>query len=174
MSGSENGSRERFDSGVAATGYVCQNEPEHPDDKPEVGMVSSPGELCLTCPECGRKAAGPDDEIPYGDPPNYEPTQGLFGPDDRDTFREAIETWGLPAQIDMAVEECGEVVVALQHLQRERTDRREVIEELADLRIMYEQLRWYFGQDFVDPVVRDKMNRLRERLGRNVATDTDR
>lgn len=88
----------------------------------------------------------------------------LFGEEDADTFRRAVETWGLDAQIDMAVEECGEVIVALQHLQRERADREEVIEELADLRIMFEQLRWYFGQDFVDPVVEEKMGRLRERL----------
>lgn len=91
-------------------------------------------------------------------------TGELFDEQDRDTFREAVETWGLHAQIDMAVEECGEVIVALQHLQRERADREDVIEELADLRIMFEQLRWYFGEDFVDPVVREKMDRLRERL----------
>lgn len=166
------------DCGVAATGYVCQNEPEHPEDQPEVGMVSAGPSLGVTCPECGRMAAGPDDEIPYGDPPDYRPSEGLFGPRDRDTFREAIETWGLPAQIDMAVEECAEVIVALQHLQRDRTDREDVIEELADLRIMFEQLRWYFGRDFVDPVVIDKMGRLRERLGQrqppeNEAVSTD-
>ena len=162
------------DCGVAATGYICQNFPEHPDDQPEVEMVSAGPSPGVVCPECGRMAAGPDDEIPYGDPPDYEPSEGLFGPKDRDTFREAIETWGLPAQIDMAVEECGEAIVALQHLQRERVDRREAIKELADLRIMYEQLRWYFGQDFVDPVVRDKMNRLRERLRRSQGTGEER
>jgi len=55
-------------------GYVCQNEPDHPDDQPEVEMVSAgPGENGVICPECGRMAAGPDDEIPYGDPPDYAP-----------------------------------------------------------------------------------------------------
>lgn len=55
------------DAGVAATGYICQNFPAHPGEEPE--MVSSgPGEGGVICPECGRMAAGPDDEIPYGDP----------------------------------------------------------------------------------------------------------
>lgn len=56
------------DAGVAAAGYVCQNFPEHPGEEPE--MVSAgAGEGGVICPECGRMAAGPDDEIPYGDPP---------------------------------------------------------------------------------------------------------
>lgn len=63
----------RHDNGVAATGYVCQNEPEHPDDQPEVDMVSGGPSLCKVCPECGRMADGPDDEIPYGDPPDDVP-----------------------------------------------------------------------------------------------------
>lgn len=54
------------DLGVAATGYICQNEPEHPIDQPEVEMVNDT--TCVVCPECGRRAGGPDDEIPYGDP----------------------------------------------------------------------------------------------------------
>lgn len=75
MSGSERSSAP--DCGVAASGYVCQNEPEHPDDQPEVEMVSSgPGEGGVVCPECGRMAGGPDDEIPYGDPPDYANRDG--------------------------------------------------------------------------------------------------
>lgn len=60
------------DTGVAATGYVCQNFPEHPGEEPK--MVSAgPGEGGRICPECGRMTGGPDDEIPYGDPPYHEP-----------------------------------------------------------------------------------------------------
>lgn len=73
MSGTKDSEKERStlpDTGVAATGYVCQNFPEHPGE--EVDMVSAgPGEGGVVCPECGRMAAGPDDEIPYGDPPDY-------------------------------------------------------------------------------------------------------
>lgn len=126
-------------------------------------------EIKAECKEADPDVPGPTDEQMVSSLLDTWDAVGeghysLFGQRDHDTFRKAIETWGLPAQIDMAVEECGEVIVALQHLQRERADRREVIEELADIRIMFEQLRWYFGQDYVDPVVSDKMERLRERL----------
>lgn len=88
----------------------------------------------------------------------------LFDAADRETFRRAIEAWGLDAQVDMAVEECNELSVALLHHRRGRATRAAVIEELADIRIMYEQLRWYFGADWVDPVVESKLARLRDRL----------
>lgn len=95
----------------------------------------------------------------------------LFDDQDRETFRLAVETWGRDAQTDMAVEELGEAIqelagaiVTLQHLKRDRADWNDVHDELADIRIMYEQLRWYFGPEFVDERVQQKMDRLRERL----------
>jgi hypothetical protein len=88
----------------------------------------------------------------------------LFDERDLETFRLAVETWGPEAQTDMAVEELAELTVELQHLKRGRADRNDIIDEMADIRIMYEQLRWYFGPDFVDAQVREKMDRLRERL----------
>lgn len=69
------------DAGVAATGHICQNFEDHPGAEPE--MVSSgPGGSGVICPECGRMAGGPDDEIPYGDPPDYA-TDGGTDQDDR-------------------------------------------------------------------------------------------
>lgn len=88
----------------------------------------------------------------------------IFDEDDEDTFREAIETWGIVAQADMAIEECGELIVELSHWKRGRDNREEVIEELVDIRIMSEQLRWYLGPDFVDPEIEPAMDQLRERL----------
>lgn len=78
MSDTQDSESYRPDCGVAATGYVCQNEPEHPDDQPEVEMVSAgAGENGVICPECGRMSGGPDDEIPYGDPPYDRPGNSL-------------------------------------------------------------------------------------------------
>lgn len=154
---------ESVDIGVAVTGYICQNFPAHPSE--EIEMVSA-GEEGLVCPECGRMAGGPDDYIPFGDPPDYAPRRfgRLFGPADRATFREAVETWGLPDQIDMAVEEMGEAIAALQQYQRGRVEDHEVHDELADVRIMYEQLALFFDEDAVEQRARDKVERLRERL----------
>lgn len=83
---------------------------------------------------------------------------------DEKAFREAVETWGEDAQIDMAVEECGELIVALEHLKRGRANEDDVAEELADIRIMYEQLSRMIGQERVNRRVLQKMDRLRERI----------
>lgn len=88
----------------------------------------------------------------------------LFDEEDRRTFDEAVQTWGLEAQIDMAVEECAELIVALQQYQRGRADLHDVFEELADVRIMYEQLSLFFAPAEVEITVGKKMERLRERL----------
>jgi len=57
------------DCGVApAAGLVCQNFEAHDE---EITMVSGP-HAGVRCPECGRMAGGPDEEIPYIDPPYDE------------------------------------------------------------------------------------------------------
>lgn len=92
-------------------------------------------------------------------------SQALFDAQDRQTFDEAVETWGIDAQADMAEEEAAEFIVASKHWARGReTGVAEVIEELADLRIMQEQLTQYLGRDRVEAKVQEKMERLRERI----------
>jgi len=64
-------------------------------------------------------------------------------------YREAIKQWGVDAQIDMAIEEMAELISALQH-HRRREERQhiatinEVIDEIADVEIMMEQLKYMF------------------------------
>ena len=82
----------------------------------------------------------------------------------RQTFREAIETWGAETQIDLALEELGELQTALARHRRGRADVEDVAEEIADVRIMARQLSVVYGEDRVDSHVERKMERLRERL----------
>lgn len=88
----------------------------------------------------------------------------LFDEEDLATFQEAVDTWGIDAQVDMAEEEAAEFIVASKHVGRGRSDLDDVIDELADLRIMQEQLTEFVGRDRVEERVEDKMDRLRERL----------
>lgn len=82
-----------------------------------------------------------------------------------ETIDEAVETWGIDAQIDMAIEECGELIVALQHLKREREwARAEVFEELADVTVMREQLARYFDDFEEDVEIARAMGQLEARL----------
>jgi hypothetical protein len=80
-------------------------------------------------------------------------------------YAEAVRAWGADAQLDMVVEECAELIVAMQHLLRGRSaSTRSVIEELADVTIMAAQARLIVGAEMVDRAIAGKLFRLRERL----------
>lgn len=88
----------------------------------------------------------------------------LFDERDEQTFEAAVEAWGIDAQVDMAEEEAAEFIAASKHHSRGKADVDAVIDELADIRIMYEQLSRFLGQERVEARVKEKMDRLRERL----------
>lgn len=91
----------------------------------------------------------------------------LFDGRDLRTLHEAVEKWGIEAQADMAEEECAEFIAASKHHRRDKVPVEDVIDELADIRIMFEQLSLFFGRDVVEERVQEKMDRLRERLEEN-------
>lgn len=51
----------------------------------------------------------------------------------------AIQTYGIEAQEDMAIEECSELIQAILHNRRKRDSN--ISEEIADVLIMLEQLQ---------------------------------
>lgn len=100
----------------------------------------------------------------------------LFDEMDRETFEQAVETWGVDAQAEMAEEEAAEFIVASKHWARGKAEPMEVVDEVADLRIMTEQLTEYLGRERVEAHVEEKMDCLRERLrdaGTPVSEDTE-
>jgi len=88
----------------------------------------------------------------------------IFTSEDYSTFQAAIDKWGIDAQAEMAEEEAAEFIVASKHWARGKAEPEEVIDELADIRIMAEQLSQFIGKDAVDERTQEKMDRLRERL----------
>lgn len=88
-----------------------------------------------------------------------------------DLYRRARALYGDENQLEMVTEECGELVVALQH--RKRSDRPnarvDLLEELADAIIMTEQARLILGADEVDAAVAAKLERLRENVEKGEA-----
>ena len=79
----------------------------------------------------------------------------------------ALDVWGCNAQMMQTMEECAELTVALSHLKRFRTPeaRQEMIEEIADVEIMLEQMKIEFDchQEVAAKVV-EKLARLQRRL----------
>lgn len=83
-------------------------------------------------------------------------------------YQEALNQWGGDAQINMAIEEMAELISALQHYRREKTwghlaTINDIADEVADVEIMMEQLRFMFGIDSLHlfQIKEKKLNRVK-------------
>lgn len=86
---------------------------------------------------------------------------GLFA-----LYSQALNQYGLEAQKWVLIEECGELLNALAKLKRDRTNKDDVINELADVHIMVEQMAYYYGlEDFLAEKGK-KLARLKTRLSK--------
>ena len=86
------------------------------------------------------------------------------------TMQTALDQWGLNAQVGQTVEECAELIVALQkHVNRNPTpDTLEnIIDEITDVEIMLAQMRLVFGID--DDTLRKRIEYKFERLNQYLA-----
>lgn len=83
-----------------------------------------------------------------------------------DLLQQAISIFGESKQFGMAIEECGELIVAVSHYQRLRPGRRAVLlGEIADVRIMMAQLELILAARVeVDLLITEKLERLALRL----------
>jgi hypothetical protein len=77
----------------------------------------------------------------------------------------AVVKWGEPAQLLMMCEECNELSHAVLGYMRGKTGHKEIIEEMVDVQIMLDQMKFLVAQSELARVRDAKMNRLAERLG---------
>ena len=88
----------------------------------------------------------------------------------------AITTYGTPAQMDMAVEEMAELTKALCKIKRAQAGCEvtaaigNVVEEMADVQIMLDQLRIIFGRSTAE-AEEYKLERLKKRLDTATAAE---
>lgn len=86
---------------------------------------------------------------------------------DLDLYKRAIEKWGEDSQILKTLEELGELVKALSNYLAIKTTQNaeKVIEEMADVSIMLEQLRYFTFDEFEFQKYREfKLERLENLL----------
>ena len=84
----------------------------------------------------------------------------------KEIYEKALRTWGTQAQIMMALEEMSELTKELCKHISGRHNGAEIIDEVADVTIMMEQLRLIFGiNEAVCEQMDVKMLRLKKRLG---------
>lgn len=82
-----------------------------------------------------------------------------------------LQHYGLPAQIDQTQEECAELIVALNKWKRSNSkiELRALAEELADVSIMVEQLKWGLEcGPMVDRIITEKLGRTISRIAEEV------
>ena len=83
-------------------------------------------------------------------------------------YTDALECWGAEFQTSMFHEEIGEVLTAISHEKRRRCGEKAVLEELADLQIMLNQMVILYGTDEeFQNIFEVKLYRLIDRIERN-------
>lgn len=82
----------------------------------------------------------------------------------RQILSKAISEWGIEAQTNLAIEEMGELIVAINHYRRGRAGIAAVQEEIADVIIAMSQLAMINGEEDVQKFIEEKTERLEQRL----------
>ncbi len=95
----------------------------------------------------------------------------LGGRMSEELLKRAIDKWGKRSQIDMMIEECAELIIALHKCTKRVFDPadtsariNDVCEELADVQLMLNQMRLLFGPKDIDDWYVVKTERLRNLL----------
>ena len=92
---------------------------------------------------------------------------------DDEILQRAIDTWGVDAQCEMMLQESIELAMALQKMKRLRGNHQQkfanLIDELADNKIMLRQMEKIFPIELINDRVDFKMNRLKERLDEKIS-----
>jgi hypothetical protein len=86
---------------------------------------------------------------------------------DRDVIERAIDHFGKESQILKAVEEMAELSAELMRSMNSVGMNVKIIEEIADVMIMLEQLKVIFGEELVGNHVQSKLKRLKSRMDEN-------
>lgn len=76
---------------------------------------------------------------------------------------QALATYGIHAQEDMAIEEMSELTKALLKRRRGEDNADDILGEIADVQIMLDQMRMIYGH--TDDYEQAKIERLAGRLG---------
>ena len=110
-------------------------------------------------------------QAPVADRPNHFADANKMVPNDERIMQQAIETYGVQAQCDVAIEEMAELTQVVMKIRRISDDYEEtmaardhLIDEIADVGIMIDQMEMMFGAVDVEKMRRKKLLRLKKRL----------
>jgi len=76
--------------------------------------------------------------------------------------RDVLNKWGLDSQMDMMAEECAEFIADLNRWKRGRISVETMLEEIADVSLMCDEMRVFFKE--IDTIKQEKLKRLENLL----------
>ena len=82
-------------------------------------------------------------------------------------YEDALDKWGIDAQWGMVHEECLELAMAIHKFRRAKDQDKamdDIIDEVADVKIMMEQVELYVDMDKVKERMDFKIERLKGKL----------
>lgn len=89
-------------------------------------------------------------------------------------YQQTIDKWGETAQLDQMIEEMAELTLAISKYKRQFNDslldyqKVGVMEnlyiEIADVKMMIEQMEYMFGQENIDKAYQKQMEKLKREL----------
>lgn len=81
-------------------------------------------------------------------------------------YGEFLDAWGYDSQAILAIEEMSELTKEICKRKRKKADFSDddMIEEIADVLNMVEQLEYFFGEEKVEKVRDEKIKRTQKRL----------
>jgi len=85
----------------------------------------------------------------------------------KNLYEDCMDFWGLEKQLRAVQEECAELILAVSHYLRSRkTGHENLIEELADVRLITDQIIHHFGKHEIECVIDVKSDMVKEKLER--------
>lgn len=83
----------------------------------------------------------------------------------KELCQSALKEWGSDTQLDMVIEECAELINAIQKWRRHRVDSINVLEEGVDVEIMVDQLKIMLDAPTLwENIKKEKLERLQKIL----------
>jgi len=141
---------------------LCKGTGKIDDDN---STMNNPFDKLLNNPP-ELKPTMPFDTMVSNDKKGHIDGYGSFVKPNSSIYERAIYLWGEDAQIRMAIEECGELIVKLAKYGRNHNGSKpeDIVDEIADVEIMMAQLRVIFKEYSVDYAKDLKLNRLKKRV----------
>lgn len=82
----------------------------------------------------------------------------------------AVQKWGKDHQIDKCIEECAELMNELIKQRDNRSNIEDIADEIADVDIMLEQMKYIYGYDRCEAHKAKKLERLKEKICMKINT----